>query len=45
AEEIKKGLSDGNEQIDKIWDIIEKAIIRSGESSFQTKQSKYQKSN
>ena len=37
AEEIKKGLIDGSKQIDKIWDIIEKAIIRSGESSLPNK--------
>ena len=43
AEEIKKGLSDGNEQIDKIWDIIEKAIIRSGESSLPNKSVKIPK--
>ena len=30
-------MSDRNEQIDKIWDIIEKAIIRSGESSLPNK--------
>ncbi|CAG8764025.1 46434_t:CDS:2, partial [Gigaspora margarita] len=42
AEEIKKGLSDRNEQIDKIWDIIEKAIIRS-EKSLLPKKNKIRK--
>ncbi|CAG8814602.1 42634_t:CDS:2, partial [Gigaspora margarita] len=37
TEEIKKGLSDRDEQIDKIWNIIEKAIIRSEESSLPNK--------
>ncbi|CAG8639954.1 22400_t:CDS:2, partial [Gigaspora margarita] len=37
AEEIKKELSDRNEQINKIWDIIEKAIIRAEESSLSNK--------